>query len=327
MKRPLFAVAILSVVVTLSPASAHPDYHYEGGCSITAVSDGTDSAGTTWEGEVHASVVATDTTGVPALVSTSVECRLYLNGVFGATVLSASGTTVAMNSATVSYVADPDDVVEMCDHVVVGGTTHDFCEQEFGIGGAGNPVIDVVNEATDCDFYDTSGTNSSYTSGPGGKGLGTDSWGRLFALIDIDEDEPSSDWGKATHRVNGPRHDLAAGTWSVEFTYEYASWDIQYGPGASEPGLEAVSRFGVQLEQFSGSPDVFVDGAEIEFAAPEEGTWLQRYGTFVLPLEVTSPGEYGGLFYVDAHARRNQGSWAIVATSVDVLAICWRYTG
>ena len=137
-RRSLLSASTCMLVATAAPvAQAHPNLHYTGGCGWFTVSDGTDSPQTQWDGEVHVVAVATDAvTGAPAAVPITVECELRINGATpGTVVFSASGTGVAVGADRVSFNADPDDVVVMCDHVTVGGEFHKDC------GVAPEPVI------------------------------------------------------------------------------------------------------------------------------------------------------------------------------------------
>lgn len=131
MKAFLSAGLAAVLLTAAAPAgSAHPRYHYTGGCGFTTISDGTDSAGTRWSGEARAVVVATfDDPQTPArTVPITVECELYVDFVHVATPLAASGTGFAADYAVpFEYVADPDSIVHLCDLVTVGGETHRDC--------------------------------------------------------------------------------------------------------------------------------------------------------------------------------------------------------
>lgn len=126
--RAATARLLLAAAAAVStPAAAHPAYHYAGGCTWAAVSDGTDDPATPWTGYAELRVVATDATGAPAAVPVSAECRISVNGGPAVTIVSASGTAVAAGAGTLGYEADPDDVITTCEVVVVGGNRHEAC--------------------------------------------------------------------------------------------------------------------------------------------------------------------------------------------------------
>jgi hypothetical protein len=131
-------------------ASAHPRYHYRGGCGFHTISDGSDSPGTTWRGEADAVVVATfDEPRTPARTApVTVACELYVDGMYVATPVVASGTGFAAGYAVpFEFTADPDSIVTLCDVVTVGGETHVDCGFS---GGPPDPllppfVVDFLN--------------------------------------------------------------------------------------------------------------------------------------------------------------------------------------
>lgn len=128
----LSCVATATALTTVTSVEAHPSRHYRGGCGYFAESDGTDSPQTGWEGEIDAAAVATDEGNlIPApTASISVECELRINGAApGTTVLSCSapGTGFVACAGRLSYTAHPDDIVTMCEQVVVDGEFHEDC--------------------------------------------------------------------------------------------------------------------------------------------------------------------------------------------------------
>jgi len=130
-------------------ASAHPNFHYEGGCQMVAVNDTTPGAQfggpTIWNGVGTAAVVATRSNGLPApLAPLVVQCELRINGV-PITWWAAAGTGVAVGAVLVAFVATPNDVVEVCHDVWVNGEHHAGCDPSTLIKTVPQPVVDVVD--------------------------------------------------------------------------------------------------------------------------------------------------------------------------------------
>lgn len=144
-------LAGIAAVTTVTPAQAFPNYHYHGGCGFFTISDGTSSASTRWQGEVHAVAVATDHSlvGTPQAVSIKVECELRINGQSPGTIVLSTPTDVGVtaNASRLEFEAHPDDVVVMCDHVTVGGEYHKDCGDGPSPPIVPQPVQDLV-EAT-----------------------------------------------------------------------------------------------------------------------------------------------------------------------------------
>ena len=151
MRALLLATAVTAAAVVAGPASAHPTFHYEGDCSFTTVSDGTDSPTTRWDGAIYAAVVATEpTTRAPAPVDVHVECILYVNGANPTSVLSASGTALAVGVSDLSFIADSDDVVTMCSAVTVGTDYHVECgNHPGGPPTLPDPIQDLLAQVWD----------------------------------------------------------------------------------------------------------------------------------------------------------------------------------
>ena len=148
-KLVLASLAGITAVAAATPVQAHPTYHYYGGCSYFTLSDGTDSSQTQWDGEVHAVAVATDAvTGAPAAVAITVECELRINGATpGMILFSASGGGVVAGASHVTFHADPDDIVTMCDNVTVGGEFHKQCDETTTTPIIPQPVQDAIELA------------------------------------------------------------------------------------------------------------------------------------------------------------------------------------
>ena len=131
MRRHRAALVATVLLLSAQPAAqAHPTYHYEVDCSFFTVSDGTDSPDTVWTGEADVRVVATDDLRVPgAVVPISVDCILvnYDSGT-ETTLVSASGVGAAVGAASLTFVADPDDVLTLCWAVTVGNEPHRDCQ-------------------------------------------------------------------------------------------------------------------------------------------------------------------------------------------------------
>ena len=137
--RIAFAVALL--VALVPPAEAHPAYDYVGGCGLAASSDGTNSAQTEWHGEIHAAVVATETSmGTPVALPVRVDCELRA-GTAPRAGLAASGTGVAGGAVTFTFHADPDEVFTFCETVTVAGEQHQECAEVTTIPLVPEPLV------------------------------------------------------------------------------------------------------------------------------------------------------------------------------------------
>ena len=127
-------------------ARAHEPTHHKGGCGFSSpVSDGTDSPDTWWHGEVYLAVATVNEwTWTPTDEAVTAECLLVVNGAYpGTVVLSASGSGVVAKAEELSYQADPDDVVTMCDRVTIRGEAHVDC------GAGTTPLVPpVLDEPT-----------------------------------------------------------------------------------------------------------------------------------------------------------------------------------
>ena len=120
----------LATGLAAAPVAAHPAYHYAGRCQFATVDDGSGTDEGHWRGEASVVVVATAADGVtPApLVAISVECRLYVDGVFQQTFASAAGTGVAAAlDLQFTFSAAYEARVTVCDVVTVGGERHEVC--------------------------------------------------------------------------------------------------------------------------------------------------------------------------------------------------------
>ena len=129
MKRPFLAALTLALAAATAPAAdAHPSYHYEGGCSIHAVSDGGETDATQWTGYWSIDVQATDAvTGLPALVPIQAYCDVYRNGSYQDALGPVAGTGTAAGGGQHAYQASPVDVLTVCDIVTVAGERHINC--------------------------------------------------------------------------------------------------------------------------------------------------------------------------------------------------------
>ena len=148
----LTGLAGVAVVTAATPAQAHPNWHYVGGCGFTTVSDGTDNPQTQWDGEIHVIAAATDSAGNPATTaSITVDCELRINGATPGTIVfscSTPGTGFVSCAGQFSFNADPDDIVTMCDIVSVNGETHKDCGQST----QSNPCNGFIDVA--CYYYE-----------------------------------------------------------------------------------------------------------------------------------------------------------------------------
>ena len=151
MKKLLLAcVAGATALATVTPAEAHPDWHYQGGCGSFALGDGTDSPQTRWDGEIHVTAVAMDAAGTPApTASITVDCELRINGATPGTIVfscSTPGTGFVACAEQFSFHADPDDVVTICDLVTVNGELHKDCHEEPSPPIIPQPIQDAIEE-------------------------------------------------------------------------------------------------------------------------------------------------------------------------------------
>ncbi|GEM_PF-4482014 len=178
--------------------------------------------------------------------------------------------------------------------------------------------------AGSCTFEDTSFANTSYTSGPGVLSSSGSSGGAISGSAHVRSSDASTDWGKATGRVNGARHHLDAGFWDVVFSYGAASGSLSY----SDAAVEGVVRTGVQVEFFSESAiteSVSASGDLI--TAPEQGSASEPAGAIIVHVDVADPGvDVDGLFFGDAHVRHDSNADIQATISWSGTSICWQKT-
>lgn len=146
MRKRLPLLLVAGMLAFAAPAQAHPNYHYEGGCEVTTVSDG--GASTTREAVASVLVVATDAGGFLAFVPISVTCELYVNGWYQGTILAASGTGFAANAAPVTYEASGSDVVTVCEDVNVNGNQHYVCRDVEQTPLVPEPIRELISNLT-----------------------------------------------------------------------------------------------------------------------------------------------------------------------------------
>ena len=151
MRRPLLVALALCLFAVGSPAAhATPSYHYAGGCGMTVANDTTPGSQlggpTQWNGEFDIVAVATnENLGTPApTASIRVVCDLYINGSWAGFLPSVSGTGVAVAAGSISFIASPGDVVEICESVNVHGDPHVTCHLATTAGIPG-PVANLVS--------------------------------------------------------------------------------------------------------------------------------------------------------------------------------------
>jgi hypothetical protein len=123
----LAATALVASLATT--AYAHPNYDYEGDCGFSTVNDTTPGGifggPTYWRGEISTYAVAFTADHLPApTTQISIACELYINGTLVDTPLTASGNGVVAAAGTFSFTAEDTDVIQICNHVVVGGEDH-----------------------------------------------------------------------------------------------------------------------------------------------------------------------------------------------------------
>ena len=131
MRRPLLTAAatLLATVLTpVPPATAHPTYHWTGGCKWRVTSDGTDSPLTRWAGRIEVSVSATTASGLPSGEWIDVYCVIVTNGAHPGTVkFIAGGYGHAAGWGDFGFQADPDDIITTCEQVEIAGEAHQAC--------------------------------------------------------------------------------------------------------------------------------------------------------------------------------------------------------
>jgi hypothetical protein len=154
--RPILAAGLAAgLLATLAPAaSAHPDYHYLGGC-VLAVADDTEPYGllggrSVWTGVAAVAVVATRDDGItPAPTAPiSATCDLYVNGTPQGTIATApqaDGVTAGANPTT--FTANRGDWVEVCTTVHVNGEYHQSCATATETQVVPQPVLDLLDAA------------------------------------------------------------------------------------------------------------------------------------------------------------------------------------
>ena len=122
------------LLANVPAAQANHDFYHHGGCSFWAVSDGTDSPSTRWDGEIDLAVVAADKrTWAPSGEPLTVECFMRVNGVApGTVVLAASGTGAVAKVEPFTYYADPDDIVSTCIRVTTPSDVIGHCNEAVG---------------------------------------------------------------------------------------------------------------------------------------------------------------------------------------------------
>ena len=133
---PSVRIAALAAVVSaasfaLAPASA-ASFGYLGGCAMVDENDPTPGSlilSPFRHAAVYLLVVPTDPAGTPTGATATVSCELRVAGASQGTVLGPTTGTgvVADANPHVVYVAGDDDLVEICEHVTVGGEPYFDC--------------------------------------------------------------------------------------------------------------------------------------------------------------------------------------------------------
>ena len=152
----LTGLAGATALATGTPAQAHPNWHYEGGCGFFTISDGTNSPTTQWEGEIHVVATATEAVvDVPApTASISVDCELRINGATPGTIVfscSTPGIGFVSCAGQFAFTADPEDIVSMCDIVTVNGEVHKDCSDSTTTPIVPEPIQNVIEDFVGCD--------------------------------------------------------------------------------------------------------------------------------------------------------------------------------
>ena len=163
----LAGLASATAFATVTPAQAHPNWHYSGGCDFFATSDGT-----SWEAEVEVFAIATDAAGgLAPTASISVDCELRINGSTYGIVYSCTtpGTGFVACAGRFSFNADSDDVVTMCEIVTVNGESHKSCDVQNQPPIVPQPVQDLIDSvAGSChDGSDNDGDGRTDLADPG----------------------------------------------------------------------------------------------------------------------------------------------------------------
>ena len=112
---PASAILVTPPPATVTRAAPVGGATYQGGCGFVAVND-TSPGGLQGGANAHNGVVFL-AVGTLAATTVTVDCRLRINGVLGAPVLSMNGMNAIVNAATFRYIAAAGSVVEMCTSV------------------------------------------------------------------------------------------------------------------------------------------------------------------------------------------------------------------
>ena len=95
-------------------------------------------------GSVDALVVANNPTA-----AITVQCDLWVNGVFNSTVLTASGTGIAVNGTAFNRPGFATDVLTLCTVVTIGGPPSTSCRNVVVVPVPPQEVQDLLNAAVD----------------------------------------------------------------------------------------------------------------------------------------------------------------------------------
>lgn len=123
----LLVLTALAVALAATPAPADPTYHYTGGCDIDVTHDNAGTHQTNFTGSVTISASATHSSGVFAPVAISVDCLLYVDGIYKETILSAAGIGHTVHRADAFIVAHQDADLSLCNSVYVDVESHFDC--------------------------------------------------------------------------------------------------------------------------------------------------------------------------------------------------------
>jgi hypothetical protein len=148
----LMAAGLAVGMLTLGApvAQAHPNFHYLGGCGYVGVTDSTPGgllgSGNSIFGVAFAAVVATTSAGIPSPTTPiTVSCDQSINGSPPVGVIRpTSGTGVAAAAVQLTLSAASGSVVQFCEHVTVGGETHNLCRTATERPLLPQPVTDLI---------------------------------------------------------------------------------------------------------------------------------------------------------------------------------------
>lgn len=126
--RRLAALTVVALLAAAPAATAHPTYHYAGGCYLLAATRTIDPSPTRLSGVLAVAAVAETSNFAPAPGATiAATCTLRRNGTEVAHA-SSTGTTVAAAASEFIVTALPSDLLTVCWTITVETDAHTGCD-------------------------------------------------------------------------------------------------------------------------------------------------------------------------------------------------------